>query len=305
MKSGRLAKFKRKSLYCYGRKFWHWRCHCNCSTGAGSSGKSDAREMDELDNNEMNPTTYKALSEGNPVKAEYMLLERELSQLSASRQRYYEGKANDEKHLLQQQGKLPLYEKRLELTGQDIAQAARTQFMPFEMTLFYKGQTKRYTSEDKKTEVGEQLMQVIRENVSDTPEKIKIATYRGFEIYHVSHPQTNLLGALDDGGELIKIKGETEYTLKLPMTSGTGTLERLNNKIDSLVKDQEATKQEVNRLRATITRIENDREKPFSKEQVFYEKSERFETLRNMIETGEAEKEKGAIQTDEGLEMFA
>lgn len=244
------------------------------------SGKSDAREMSELDNNEMNPSTFKALSEGDPVKAEYMVLERELKLLTDSRNRYYESKAADEKRIEVQKQKLPLYEKRLAATDGDIKQAELTQFKPFEMSLFYKGQEKRYGVDDKRVDVGNQFIQIIRENVSEDKKLVKIAEYRGFGIYHLSEPQTNLLGNLDSGDERITIKGNTEYTLLLPLTSGQGTLERINNKIDSLSKDRESTAREIERLHSAIQRIEAERDKAFDKESEFQQKSHRFEELR-------------------------
>ena len=247
------------------------------------SGKSDAREMEELDNNSMNPAFYKALSEGDPVKAEYMLLERELSLLTNSRNRYYESKASDEKKIERQKTQLPLFEQRLEATEKDISQAKLTEFKPFEMVLYYKDQEKHYGSEDKKSEVGDQFIQLIRENISGEKKKVKIATFRGFEIYHISHDGTKLLGNLDDGSEEIKIQGNTEYTLRLPLTSGSGTLERINNKIDSLEKDKEASSQEISRLKSAIQRIEEERDKPFSKEEEYKEKVARFEELQGQV----------------------
>lgn len=113
---------------------------------------------------------------------------------------------------------------------------------------------------------------------------VKIAEYRGFEIYHLSEPQTNLLGNLDSGDERITIKGNTEYTLLLPLTSGQGTLERISNKIDSFEKDKEKMVQEIERLQLAIQRIENGRDKAFSKEDEFQEKTKRFVELRNQLD---------------------
>ena len=231
----------------------------------------------------MNPAFYKALSEGDPVKAEYMLLERELSLLTNSRNRYYESKAADEKKIERQKTQLPLFEQRLEATEKDISQAQVTEFKPFEMVLYYKDQEKHYGPEDKRSEVGDQFIQLIRENLSEEKKKVKIASYRGFEIYRVSHDGTKLLGHLDDGSEEIKIQGNTEYTLILPLTSGLGTLERINNKIDSLEKDKEASSQEISRLKSAIQRIEEERGKPFVKEKTYKEKTARFEELQGQV----------------------
>lgn len=142
------------------------------------SGQSDVREMSELDNNEMNPSTF-----NDPVKVEYMVLERELKLLTDSRNCYYESKAADEKRIEVQRQKLPLFEKRLEATDKDIQQAELTQFKqfkPFEMTLFYKGQDKQFGVDDKKADVDNQFIQLIRENVSEDKKTCQDCGIQGF-----------------------------------------------------------------------------------------------------------------------------
>jgi hypothetical protein len=128
---------------------------------------------------------------------------------------------------------------------------------------------------------------LIRENVSEDKRLVKIAEYRGFEIYHLSELQTNLLGNLDSGNDRITIRGNTDYTLLLPLTSGQGTLERINNKIDSLDKDKESTLREIERLQSAIQRIETARKKTFRQEIDFKEKSQHFNELRIQLEGSE------------------
>ncbi|GAB2027860.1 SNF2-related protein [Lactovum odontotermitis] len=248
------------------------------------NGKSDAREMEEMDSNDMNPSAFKSLSEGDPVKAEYMQLERELKLLTDSRNRYYESKAADEKRLESQKLELPHLQKQIEGIKSDLQQASATQYKPFEISLFYQGQERRYGVDDKKSEIGDRFIQLIQGNHSGEIEQVKIAEYRGFDIYHFSKTQTNLLRSLENGGEMITLKGQSEYRLKLPLTSGQGTLERINHKIDSLSKDKETAEQELMQLQSAVKRVEESRDKPFSKEEEFQEKTRRYGELRSELE---------------------
>ncbi len=250
-------------------------------------GKSNVREIDEMDN-EFGPSVYKAIATDDPVKAEYMQLEMQVENLEQARNRYYESKVSESKRVEREQAKLPVLEERAVLVKQDVTALEQSKDAPFEMTLFYEEKEKRFGSDDKKA-AAELFHQLITQHVTETPQQAHIATFRGFEIYHISHGLTPEGQLFESENEQFLFRGQTDYHVQLSITSMLGTLVKINNKLDKLFWDLDKTTQEIERIKAAIERLEVERSLPFPREEEFNKKTARLKELKAQLDHTENE----------------
>lgn len=250
-------------------------------------GKSNVREIDEMDN-EFGPSVYKAIATDDPVKAEYMQLEMQVENLEQARNRYYESKVSESKRVEREQAKLPVLEERAVLVKQDVTALEQSKDAPFEMTLFYEGKEKHFGSDDKKA-AAELFHRLITQHVTETPQQAKLAVFRGFEIYHISHGLTPEGQLFESENETFLFRGKTDYHVQLSITSMLGTLVKINNKLDKLFWDLDKTTQEIERIKAAIERLEAERSLPFPRDEEFNKKTARLKELKAQLDHTENE----------------
>lgn len=254
------------------------------------NGTSTAREMEELETTLPTITQLKAISINDPLQAEFMQVEMELQGLERSRNRYYEEQARSHERALKDQEKLPQMKQLYDKQGQDVQNARDTQRQPFELTVHFNEQSKTYTAEEKKSDVGRALVGRINtdlaENNFQTSKTVQhIATYRGFDIYHNASPSHNGQPTLE---EHLFIKGQAQYSCMVSLESPTGILTRLNNKIDEgIARAQKDTLKEISRLESAVAQIQMSQR--FPEEENYQRTKERQRELKVLLKEQRSE----------------
>lgn len=249
-------------------------------------GTSTSREMEEMETAIPTASQLKAAANGNPLQAEFMQIEMELQGLERSRNRFYEEQARSQERVLKDQEKLPQAEKLYEKQQLDVQNARDTQDKPFELTLHFNDQSRVFTEEDKKADVGLALVGRINTSLAENnlqANKIMqhIATYRGFEIYH--NPSASVTGQTTMEEHLF-MKGHAQYSCMVSLESPTGILTRLNNKIDEgIEKSVAATLKDISRLQSAIAQTEEDKAKLFPEEEAYLTKKARHTELKDLL----------------------
>ncbi|USI67033.1 SNF2-related protein (plasmid) [Lactococcus petauri] len=249
-------------------------------------GTSTSREMEEMETAIPTASQLKAAANGNPLQAEFMQIEMELQGLERSRNRFYEEQARSQERVLKDQEKLPQAEKLYEKQQLDIQNAKDTQDKPFELTLHFNDQSRIFTEEDKKADVGLALVGRINTSLAENnlqANKIMqhIATYRGFEIYH--NPSASVTGQTTMEEHLF-MKGHAQYSCMVSLESPTGILTRLNNRIDEgIEKSAAATLKDISRLQSAIAQTEEDKAKRFPDEETYNTKKARHTELKDLL----------------------
>lgn len=269
-------------------------------------GTSTSREMEEMETAIPTASQLKAAANGNPLQAEFMQIEMELQGLERSRNRFYEEQARSQERVLKDQEKLPQTEKLYEKQQLDVQNAKDTQDKPFELTLHFNDQSRIFTEEDKKADVGLALVGRINTSLAENnlqTNKIMqhIATYRGFEIYH--NPSASVTGqtAME---EHLFIKGHAQYSCMVSLESPTGILTRLNNRIDEgIEKSAAATLKDISRLQSAIAQTEEDKAKRFPDEDVYHTKKERHSELKELLKQQKSDEISATQIVNEGSEM--
>lgn len=249
-------------------------------------GTSTSREMEEMETAIPTASQLKAAANGNPLQAEFMQIEMELQGLERSRNRFYEEQARSQERVLKDQEKLPQTEKLYEKQQLDVQNAKDTRDKPFELTLHFNDQSRIFTEEDKKADVGLALVGRINTSLAENnlqANKIMqhIATYRGFEIYH--NPSASVAGQTTMEEHLF-MKGHAQYSCMVSLESPTGILTRLNNRIDEgIEKSAAATLKDISRLQSAIAQTEEDKAKRFPDEETYNTKKARHTELKDLL----------------------
>lgn len=269
-------------------------------------GTSTSREMEEMETAIPTASQLKAAANGNPLQAEFMQIEMELQGLERSRNRFYEEQARSQERVLKNQEKLPQTEKLYEKQQLDVQNAKDTQDKPFELTLHFNDQSRIFTEEDKKADVGLALVGRINTSLAENnlqTNKIMqhIATYRGFEIYH--NPSASVAGQTTMEEHLF-MKGHAQYSCMVSLESPTGILTRLNNRIDEgIEKSAAATLKDISRLQSAIAQTEEDKAKRFLDEDVYHTKKERHSELKELLKQQKSDEISATQIVNEGSEM--
>ena len=252
------------------------------------SGQSDAREMEEIGDTQINMGKYKTIAEGNPLKQEYMQLEQKFQELERSRTRFFDSKITDLKRVKTAQEQLPRFEQRITAVNNDLKALEETKETPFSIDIYYKETTRHFNDTDKKTDVAEFLARQIQNHslqsrVDKETTLIKIADYRGFEVLYV--PKTERLTIIGESiDEKIILKNEAQYSLLVSPDKPLGIFSKIDNFFESgLTRDLLQTEEEVKRLNSSISGILKNQNMEFPKEEEYQHSKERLNDLRSEL----------------------
>ncbi|CAM3026655.1 hypothetical protein GHI93_00220 [Lactococcus hircilactis] len=250
------------------------------------NGNSDVREMDEIGDAQINMGEYKAMAEGKPLQKEYMELEMKLQGLERSRTRFFDSKITDLRQLKSAKEYLPNFEKRLIAIHEDIETATQNKDHPFSIEIFYQGSTRSFGENDKKTEVADFFARQIQNNSLDSRiahenKTVKIASYKGFDILHAA-------GSSDvKTEERLILSGTSQYSIWVNPDAAIGIFTRIDNFIETgIAGDELTTTKEVERLKSSISSIEQNQEAGFSQEKEYQEIKSRVSELRGLLNNG-------------------
>ena len=268
------------------------------------SGQSDAREMEEIGDTQINMSKYKTIAEGNPLKQEYMQLEQKFQELERSRTRFFDSKITDLKRVKTAQEQLPRFEQRIAAVQNDIKALEETKEAPFNIDIYYKDTTRHFDDNDKKTDVAEFLARQIQNHslqsrVDKETTLIKIADYRGFEVLYV--PKTESLTIIGESiDEKIILKNEAQYSLLVSPDKPLGIFSKIDNLFESgLTRDLLQTEEEVKRLESSITGILKNQNMEFPKEEEYQHSKERLNDLRSELNSNQNVQEQEQEKTQE------
>ncbi|HEL0595185.1 DEAD/DEAH box helicase family protein [Streptococcus equi] len=241
------------------------------------TSKEPVRAAEDIDEQTMTASDFKALATGNPFLKFKMELENELGLLDNERRAFERTKDDYRQTIRVAERDLPVMEKRLSLYDQDIERSKNSKGKDFVMS--FGSQT--YTE---KGEAGEYLHQLIRQNRSETKELRTLAHYRGFALKvttrSLSEPIPELI--------TLRVVGDNQYSVSLDLKSPIGTLQRINNVIDDIEKDKETTEALAKTMRDKAAVAKEQVDKTFSKEEHYQNLKVQYDVLAPLIEAGEA-----------------
>ena len=202
------------------------------------TSSTPVRSASDIDEQAMTASDFKAIATGNPFLKMRIELENELDLLSKRKVAWKRDFELSQKSVKSAQERIEATNRQLAKIDLDIEQANATKKEevtvgeekivknPFVME-FADGYTTESTFK-----AGNQLAYTMQFNVSETTKFVTLAKYRGFEL------KARTLDAPYHQGQALDLKvvGKNMYTVELDFTSPVGTIQRINNVIDSLGK---------------------------------------------------------------------
>ena len=202
------------------------------------TSSTPVRSASDIDEQAMTASDFKAIATGNPFLKMRIELENELDLLSKRKVAWKRDFELSQKSVKSAQERIEATNRQLSKIDLDIEQANATK--KEEVTVgeekivknpFVMEFTDGYTTEST-FKAGNQLAYTMQFNVSETTKFVTLAKYRGFEL------KARTLDAPYRQGQALDLKvvGKNMYTVELDFTSPVGTIQRINNVIDSLGK---------------------------------------------------------------------
>ncbi|WP_261813744.1 SNF2-related protein [Streptococcus bouchesdurhonensis] len=238
------------------------------------TSKEPIRAAEDIDEQTMTASDFKALATGNPYLKYKMELENDLTLLENQRRAFQRSKDHYRHTISYCEENMPILEKRLSKYEGDIQQSEMSKDQAFSMTVGKQAFEQR-------AEAGESLHRLIRHNQADSKEFRTLASYRGFDIKMLSLPTNQPLPETFS----VKIVGENQYSVSLDLYSPLGTIQRLQHTIDHIKEDQVKTQNLLDELKDKWITAKVEIEKNFPKEEDYQTKKAEYDILAPLIET--------------------
>ena len=238
------------------------------------TSKEPIRAAEDIDEQTMTASDFKALATGNPYLKYKMELENDLTLLENQRRAFQRSKDHYRHTISYCEENMPILEKRLSKYEGDIQQSEMSKDQTFSMTVGKQ-------AFDQRSEAGESLHRLIRHNQADSKEFRTLASYRGFDIKMLSLPTNQPLPETFS----VKLVGENQYSVSLDLYSPLGTIQRLQHTIDHIKEDQVKTQNLLDELKDKWTTAKVEIEKNFPKEDDYQIKKAEYDVLAPLIET--------------------
>lgn len=220
------------------------------------TSKTPVRAADDIDEQTMTASDFKAIATGNPYLKLKMELDNEFELLTSRYKAWKRDYRYSKRKMEQAQNDIELTKYRLERIQEDISKAnatkhrfdfvdgKKTEINPFLMT-FENG-----IAIDKKDAAGNQLHYDMQMAISENPEFITLAYYRGFKLRVKTHKQPYINNQIMD----LKIVGANQYNLEIDFSSPVGTIQRIDNLLNALVAKENEYHRDEASLQVIIDR---------------------------------------------------
>ncbi|MDU5950404.1 MAG: helicase SNF2, partial [Paenibacillus macerans] len=231
------------------------------------TGKSISRSCDDADETVLSAAEVKAIATDNPLLAEKMQVDNEVTRLKLLKSNWH-----NEQMMLE--SKIKQYPHSLQRTEQEVLQLQednrlleQTRNKPFHMELDGKTFTER-------PKVGEMLLLLYNMTVLQPDESLRIGAYRGFEIYLARQSMYNVH---------LEIRGAKSYAIDLG-DSELGNISRIENAIEKIPSLLHDAKQKQKELHDQYTAAQHEKMKPFEFEQKLQELVARQSEINSVLE---------------------
>lgn len=240
------------------------------------TGKSISRSCDDLDETVLSASEVKAVATGNPLLAEKMNLDIEVTKLRLMKSSWVDGQIQLKNNLT---SRYPKEMARLRVKGEELGQDQQTVrwFKDKDFSIELTG--KHITDKSEAGKIIEELA------VKSTMEnrKMKVGKYKDFEL---SISPTEL------GFYSLEIKGYRNYEVSMSLDSGLGTLRKLDNELERIPSKINENKMEMESLEVRIHQTEQQIEEEFKYEKKLETLLKRQTELDLAIEIGMNQVEK-------------
>ncbi|AYG01134.1 N-6 DNA methylase [Lactococcus allomyrinae] len=236
------------------------------------SGKNVGRSMEDLNELVLTASEIKAIATNNPKIREKMDLENQLTSLSILRSTFYADKQADKREAERLEAHLPLmrqYATNALFDGKIAASYQTSSPEHFQLTLI----DSTFTEKKKAGEF-------IASQAYHATEQKNLGQYAGFELLI----KPNLAAELT-AEPMAYLVGKNTYSTPVNLSSGIGTLTRLDNLVKNVIKGKADNQQEkIENIEKSIVTLKSKLNEPFEKEAEYQRLSQKLEAVNTAIE---------------------
>ena len=244
------------------------------------TGKSISRSCEDMDETVLSAAEVKAIATSNPLLAEKMEVDNEVSRL-----KLLKGNWNNERLILkrnlesQYPNLIAHCEKKIEALSKDIALKNQSIGQAFSMHIDEK-------AFDERVKAGERLFMMSKLNdLAVKGELLEVGAYRGFKLY-LSRTAFNQME--------LQIKGAFTYQVELG-DSEIGCITRIENSVEKIDSILTKTKQKLEDTIIQIEEAKKEVDKPYEFEGRLSEFSERQADINTKLEFKELRQQEEVI----------
>lgn len=235
------------------------------------TGKSISRSCDDLDETVLSAAEVKAVATGNPLLAEKMHLDIEVTKLRLMKSNWVNEQVRLKRNVASD------YPMELEVlqerkNGLKIDQQTVEKHTDKEFSIELGG--KVFTE---RTEAAKALEEFAIESAT-TYKKVTAGTYKGLEL--TIAPSTAL------GSYSLELKGESSHKVTMYLESGIGTVRKLENEVDRIPKKIEEVEKTIESVNVRMVQAKEQIDQPFKHEERLEMLLKRQNELNLAIELG-------------------
>lgn len=209
------------------------------------TSKTPVRAAEDIDEQTMTASDFKAIATGNPYLKLQMELQNELDLLTSQEKSWKREKIAVHNRIVEATDTIKGLKARVEKVRLDAEVAKKNIEENQEFSMVIDGRT---YGKDEKTIASNQLMYNMQQNVSDPQKMVTMATYKGFDLKMVSQrtPYVNkrILS--------LNIVGHNQYSVDIDFASALGTIQRIDNVIKSIEKQEEKIQKDIDRYQRIV-----------------------------------------------------
>lgn len=231
------------------------------------TGKSIARSCEDVDETVLSAAEVKAVATGNPMLAEKMEVDNEVTRLKLL-------KANWQNERMILESRIQQYPQRIENVQQEIQDlqtdmqlSSKSSNHPFAMEL-------DGTTFTERPKAGEMLLLLFNMTEIQADESMRIGSFRGFDLFLARQSMYNVH---------LEIKGAKSYAIDLG-ESELGNISRIENAIEKLPALLEEAVQKETRMNEQLIAAQNEVGKPFEFEEQLQQMITRQSEINSALE---------------------
>lgn len=203
------------------------------------------RTAEDIDEQAMSASDFKAIATGNPYLKLQMELQNEFELLTNQEKSWKREKITVHNRIVEAKKSIATLTNRIENVRIDAEVSKKHNQKDVDFIMVIDGRT--YGKEEK-TLASNQLMYNMQQTVSSTSRMVTLGQYKGFELKMLSQATPYINGRI----LTLNVVGKNQYPVDIDFASAHGTIQRIDNVIKSIEKRENHYQLEIDKHNRTI-----------------------------------------------------
>lgn len=208
-------------------------------------GKNPLRSAEDIDEQAMSASDFKAIATGNPYLKLQMELQNEFELLTSQEKSWKREKISVHNRIIEAKEKIMVLAERIKKVRLDAETAQKYTQNDVEFSMVIDGRT---YGKDERTVASNQLMYNMQQTVTQIPKMVTLAQYKGFDLKMISQTSPYINRRI----LTLNVVGKNQYSVDIDFASAHGTIQRIDNVIKAIEKREKTIQLEIDKYNRTI-----------------------------------------------------